>query len=150
MPAGAQDMAALPDSIIHASTVAAGGRAVVILGASGSGKSALALTLMAHGARLVADDRTMLTPRDGVLVASAPATIAGRIEARGIGILQADALPSAPVALAVDLDRTETARLPDPRHITLAGHRIRLVHKVAGPHFAPAILQYLICSENRA
>lgn len=149
MARGAQDGAAYADAIIHASTVAAGGRAVLILGASGSGKSALALTLMAHGAQLVADDRTVLTTRDGVLFASAPATIAGRVEARGIGILHADALPAAPVALAVDLDRTETARLPDPRRITLAGHEIRLVHNVAGTHFAPAILQYLICSENR-
>lgn len=149
MDAGAQVTGPNAD-ILHASTVAAGGRAIVILGASGSGKSSLALTLMAHGARLVADDRTVLTPRDGTLFASAPATIAGRIEARGLGILHADALSSAPVALAVDLDSTETARLPEPRSITLAGHAVRLVHKIESPHFAPAILQYLICSDNRA
>ena len=69
------------------------GAALLILGASGRGKSALALGLMAAGATLVADDRTHLhARRRRQLVASAPAAIAGLIEARGIGILKAEAL----------------------------------------------------------
>ena len=68
--------------IVHASCVALGGRGVLILGGSGAGKSGLALQLMAYGAALVSDDRTILSNRDGALQAAAPDTIRGRIEAR--------------------------------------------------------------------
>lgn len=136
--------------VIHASTVALDGRAVLIMGRSGSGKSALALALMAAGARLVADDRTVLRAGPAGPVASAPASIAGRIEARGVGILHAEAEPEARVVCAVDLDRTERARLPEPRCLTLCGHVIRLFHKVESVHFAPAILQYLRCERSDA
>ncbi len=94
---------------------------LLILGASGSGKSALALTLMALGARLVADDRTWLALAGGGFWATCPPTIRGRIEARGIGILAADAQPGGRLAAAVDLDRTETERLPPARTVTLFG-----------------------------
>ena len=129
--------------VIHASTVALDGRAVMITGRSGSGKSALALALMAAGARLVADDRTLLRAGPDGPVASAPAAIAGRIEARGLGLLEAAAVAEARVVCAVDLDRTERARLPEPRWLTVCGHVIRQFHKVESVHFAPAILQYL-------
>ena len=74
------------DEVLHASCVGLDGDAVLILGKSGAGKSALALTLMAYGAQLVADDRVVLRPVDGRIIASAPDTIAGLIEARGVGI----------------------------------------------------------------
>ena len=67
---------------IHASTVAIEGRAVMIVGPSGAGKSDLALRLIDRGATLVADDYTNLSRDGDTLVASAPATIAGRIEVR--------------------------------------------------------------------
>ena len=79
-----------PDQLLlHATAVAVDDQAVLIEGASGSGKSALALTLMAFGAVLVADDRVLLQIAGGNLIATPPATIAGRIEARGMGILKA-------------------------------------------------------------
>ncbi|WP_212523721.1 HPr kinase/phosphatase C-terminal domain-containing protein [Actibacterium sp. MT2.3-13A] len=130
-------------SILHASCVALSGRGVLILGASGAGKSALALELMARGAALVADDRTCLRAGPGGLVASAPASIAGLIEARGVGILRADAVPQAEVVLAVDLDRVEAERLPPPREIRLLDRKVSLLHKVENAHFPAAILQYL-------
>ena len=64
-------------SILHASCVAIQGRAVLIIGASGRGKSGLALQLMAFGAKLVSDDRTEVVLEQGKLIARAPATIGG-------------------------------------------------------------------------
>jgi len=128
---------------LHASTVALAARAIIILGASGAGKSALALQLMAFGAALVADDRTLLTARDGRLFATCPAPIRGRIEARGVGLLAAETCPEAEVALAVDLDRDETERLPHEQSIAWRGISVPLVLRVQSVHFAPALWQYL-------
>ncbi len=127
---------------VHASCVALAGRAVLVLGPSGSGKSALALQLMALGCVLVSDDRTVLTLRRGHLCAAAPPAIRGRIEARGVGILSAAAV-AARVAVAVDLTRAETERLPKVRSVTFLGTDIPLVRRVDSDHFPAAILQYL-------
>lgn len=129
--------------ILHATCVALDGRGVLILGRSGAGKSSLALELMALGARLVADDRTVVQPGDGAPVASCPPAILGRIEARGIGILRADPAPPVPVALVVDLDRPEPDRLPPRRTRDVAGHPVALVHNPGTGPFAAAIVQYL-------
>lgn len=94
-------MTALSSETLHASAVAIDGRCVLIEGRSGSGKSDLALRLIDRGGRLVSDDYTLCTRRGTTLVASAPATIAGRIEVRGIGIVAMDAVAEAPVALVV-------------------------------------------------
>lgn len=129
---------------LHATCIAAGGRGLLIRGRSGSGKSALALQLIALGAILVADDRTIVTPcpEGGPPIASAPPAIAGRIEARGLGIL---ALPAASARLAaiVDLDLMETERLPPRRTEALAGADLPLLHKLEGAHFPAALILYL-------
>lgn len=114
-------------TILHASTVAFGARGVLILGASGSGKSALALKLVARGAALVADDRTEVLRRGAALVARAPAAIAGMIEARGIGIIRLPAQGEAVLTLAVDLDRAPTARMPQGVTIACMGVEIELI-----------------------
>jgi len=72
---------------LHASTVALDGRAVLISGPSGSGKSDLALRLLDRGFILVSDDQTIVRKDGGHLVAGAPPTIAGKLEVRGIGIV---------------------------------------------------------------
>lgn len=131
------------DLILHASCVAVSGRAAVILGAAGTGKSTLALTLMAHGAALVSDDRVCLRNVAAGIEASAPPALAGLVEARGIGLLRADAARPARVACLVDLDRTETERLPPRRSMDLLGQSVVLLYRVDGPHFAPALLQFL-------
>jgi HPr kinase/phosphorylase len=118
-------------------------RGLLILGTPGAGKSTLGLQLMALGCRLVADDRTLLTAAQGRLVARCPPPIRGLIEARGLGLLRADPLDQAPLVLAVDLDQTETARLPQARHLTLLGVTLPLVHSLAGALFPAALLQYL-------
>jgi HPr kinase/phosphorylase len=98
---------------IHASCVALGGKGVLLLGASGAGKSDLALRLIDGGARLVADDRCEIFMRAGKLCARAPQSIAGLIEMRGLGIIALPHAKSVVVAMAVRLGASPT-RLPEP------------------------------------
>ena len=128
---------------LHATCVAVEGRGVLVTGPSGSGKSSLALALMAHGARLVADDRVTLSLRDGALWASCPPAIRGMIEARGLGLLAADALDGAAVRVVVDLGQTEGMRLPPLREVTYLGRTVSLVLGQQGPHFPAALLHYV-------
>lgn len=128
---------------IHATSVSFAGQALLISGPSGSGKSSLALQMMALGAGLIADDRTILRVENGRLIASCPETISGMIEARGIGILNATAADPAPVAAMVDMGQVEPARLPDPRKVTQLGQTLPLFWRVEYPHFAASLMQYL-------
>lgn len=130
--------------MVHASTVMVKGQAVVLFGASGSGKSATALEMMALGAVLVTDDRTILTKDGPDIVATCPETIRGKIEARGVGILHAASVDSAPVALFVDMRHVETERLPEPRTLTVFGLQRPLLHKVERGYFPAALMQYLL------
>ena len=98
---------------IHAGCVAIAGRGVLIAGRSGAGKSDLAMRLIDRGASLVADDYVTLRREGDRLMAAPPATIAGKIELRGVGILTLPFLAEAPVALLVDLD-LDPERLPEP------------------------------------
>src|SRR6476646_3853379 len=88
---------------LHASTVAIDGRAVLITGPSGTGKSDLALRLLDRGFTLVSDDQTVVKRDGDRLLASPPPTIAGKLEIRGIGIVDMDNLTDMPVALIVEL-----------------------------------------------
>lgn len=100
---------------IHASCVAIDGIGVLLCGPSGSGKSDLALRLLDRGAALVSDDYTRLIPSpDGHPLANAPENIVGKIEVRGLGILDWPAMPQAPVALAILLDSTPERMPADP------------------------------------
>jgi len=114
--------------LLHATAIAIDGRAVLLRGASGSGKSDLALRLIDAGARLIADDQSELHRHGDAIVARAPATIAGLVEVRGIGIFRLDALAEAPVALIVDLVPPETLeRLPLRRSETILGLALPLI-----------------------
>jgi hypothetical protein len=92
--------------------------AVLLLGDSGSGKSDLALRLIATGARLIADDQTALFVRNGRLFAGAPARTRGLLEVRGVGIVPVDAAGEAPLILVVDLRTDGIARMPEPEFYT--------------------------------
>ena len=127
---------------LHATAVPLDDKGILIIGASGSRKSTLALQLMALGCRLVADDQTELTRRDDVLWASAPPSIRGLIEARGVGILQVEPTEAA-IAVVIDLDRTEHDRLPQRHVATYLGHARPCLRKVPGPAWPAAILQYI-------
>ena len=112
---------------IHVSTVAIAGKAVLIGGLSGSGKSDLALRLIDRGGTLVSDDYTIVRRTADGLVAGAPPNIAGKIEVRGLGICELPSAADVPVALFVDLD-TSPQRLPEPGETrTLAGVAVPVV-----------------------
>ena len=135
-------------SVVHASTVAFGqadiAHAVVISGASGSGKTALALELMAMGAKLVSDDQTLLHTERGTLIATAPQAIRGLIEWRGVGLLPAAALLRAQVVVWMDLDGAPTARLPDPVWKKILGVAVPCLHRPANGPVAAGLRQYMI------
>jgi serine kinase of HPr protein (carbohydrate metabolism regulator) len=97
---------------VHASTVAVDGHAVLITGSSGSGKSDLALRLLDRGFTLVSDDQTIVRRDGNRLIATAPPNIAGKLEIRGIGIVEMNRIDNVPVALIVELT-SDIQRLPD-------------------------------------
>ncbi len=88
-----------PPRTLHGTVVALDGLGVLLIGPSGSGKSDLALRLVEAGWRLVADDRVVIDLVDGRPTASAPALLAGLIEARGVGIVPVPCLSHAEVVL---------------------------------------------------
>ena len=135
---------AVPQDTVHGTCVAIAKRGLLILGPSGSGKSALGLALMALGAKLVSDDRTVLTDKAGVLVAKCPVPIRGLIEARGLGLIRAQTLVSTQIALVVDLGQTESNRLPPFRHTTLCGVTCDLVLGQQTPHFPSFLMAYMM------
>jgi serine kinase of HPr protein (carbohydrate metabolism regulator) len=117
---------------VHATAVAdwthgSGWRAVVISGASGAGKSDLALRLIGRGWRLVADDYVHLFVSGDAVYATAPETIAGRIEARGLGIVGVASLGVVRVVLAVELTATPPDRLPDAETRPVSGRTLPLL-----------------------
>ena len=123
---------------LHASAVATEGRAVIISGPSGAGKSDLALRLLDRGFTLVSDDRTLVRKDGEKLIASAPTNIAGKLEIRGIGIVDMDVLSDVPVALFVELT-SEIQRLPDEnRERPVLGVRLPLISIDAMSASAPS------------
>lgn len=129
---------ALSSDCLHATTVAAGGRAVLITGPSGAGKSDLALRLLDRGFTLVSDDQTLVRRDGGRLLATAPPRIAGKLEVRGIGIVEIETVAEAPVALLVELTG-DVERFPDDgRDRSVLGVRLPLVRIDSSTASAPA------------
>ena len=130
---------------MHASCVLVGRSAVLIRGASGSGKSQLALALieaLPGKARLVADDRVHLFAANGRLLAAAPDAIRGKLEIRGLGIRAVDYESLALVALVVDLDAQDAARMPhdSARSTEIAGVKLSRLPVAAGQAALPGVL----------
>ena len=128
--------------LIHATCIAIDGIGVLLRGASGAGKSDLALRLIDRGAVLVGDDYVHASVRDDTRWAQVPNTIAGRIEVRGVGIVTLPYQPEAPVGLVVDLG--EEDRLPEPAQAVIAGIALPLFHLNPFPASAPIKAELLL------
>jgi serine kinase of HPr protein (carbohydrate metabolism regulator) len=137
---------------VHASAVLIGNRAVLIRGAAGSGKSRLALELIEAAdagvlpfARLIADDRCHLEAANGRVLVRPPATLAGLIEVRGLGIRRVPFEPLAVVGWVVDLGVPEAERLPSEpaREAELAGIRLPRLAVAAGTNPLPLVIAAL-------
>lgn len=103
------------------------GRAALITGSPGSGKSTLVLEIMSRGGELVADDKVQVQRTGTSVELSPPTEIAGMIEARGVGILRHPYCRLAKLVVAVDLNERETERLPN-RTIEYLGLEFPLIH----------------------
>ncbi len=115
-------------SLHYGTVIAVENRAVLIRGPSGSGKSDLALRCLntsissnfspntpRQSAVLIADDYVVISQQQNKLIASAPETIHGRLEVRGIGIVAVKTAPSAELVMVADLTtRDQIERLPLP------------------------------------
>lgn len=136
--------------LIHATAIALDGQAALLLGPSGAGKSDLALRCLMLDARdgdrplhatLVSDDQVALEVHDGRLVCSPPATIAGRIEVRGLGIMDMPHATRADVAIAVQLAGDGPIdRLPEPTTMSILGCPIPMLRLSPFEASAPAKL----------
>jgi serine kinase of HPr protein (carbohydrate metabolism regulator) len=115
----------LPDAVerVHGTVITIGRRGALIRGASGCGKSDLALkclslsrsTLLPETVNLVADDQVVLTRERDALIARAPAQLRGKLEVRGVGILEVAAAAETEIILVADLVRDQhIERLSDP------------------------------------
>jgi len=112
---------------VHGSCVDFDGKSILAIGPSGAGKSTLALNLIALGGVLVSDDQVILsTDINGVNV-SPPVSIAGKIEARNVGILNCPYLKSSRLNLVVDLDAIAHDRLPTPQTVKIGEHQVEII-----------------------
>jgi serine kinase of HPr protein (carbohydrate metabolism regulator) len=137
-------------TILHGTAIAIGRHGVLLLGPSGSGKSDLALRLIDDGARLVADDQTVLALKGERLMASAPAVLLRRIEVRGLGVVTLPApkvTQHVPLSLLVDLvPPSDVERLPEPERREILGVSLPLLQLVAFEVSAPAKLRLALAS----
>ncbi|MEE4199361.1 HPr kinase/phosphorylase [Erythrobacter sp.] len=126
--------------LIQASAVEIGGRAVLVEGPPGSGKSSLALALIDRGARLIGDDGVRLSREGDTLIAAPPPNIAGLLEIRGVGLITLPVCEAAPAALILNLVETGHAERFPERLIArdILGVEIPILPFVPG-HKAPAI-----------
>jgi serine kinase of HPr protein (carbohydrate metabolism regulator) len=115
-------------SNIHGTALVALDHGILIMGASGAGKTTLALDLLARvlaagrHAALLADDQVLLSRHGDRLVAAAPAAIAGLVETRGRPPQPVRSVDRAVIDLVVRLvPEAEAPRYADAATIVLEG-----------------------------
>ena len=113
--------------IIHATCVDINGSGVLILGRSGSGKSSLAINLIALGSTLVADDQCKLVNKNNSFQVFKPASLPNSIEVRGIGLVSVPTVVETRLDWVINMDEAEKERMPDLRFTKIGGYRIPTV-----------------------
>lgn len=129
--------------IAHASCVAVGARGLLIVGPSGSGKSSLALQMIALGAHLVADDRCLISEVGGALSVSRPPGLPNAIEARGLGLLSQPCQHEAHLTAVLDMTRPAQTRMPERTTCRVGDHDVALLQNPVMTHGAAALFLYL-------
>ena len=113
--------------IIHATCVDINGSGVLIVGRSGSGKSSLAINLLALGSTLVADDQCELVKKNNRFRISKPASLPNSIEIRGVGLVSVPMVNETSLDWVVNMDEVEKERMPTPRFTEIGGFRVPTV-----------------------
>ena len=103
------------------------GSGVLIVGSSGSGKSSLAINLLALGSKLVADDRCELVKKNNRFSVSKPASLPNSIEIRGVGLVSVPMVVETSLDWVVNMDEAEKERMPDLRFTEIDGYKIPTV-----------------------
>ena len=139
---------------VHSTLVALGSDGVLLRGPSGSGKSDLALRLIMPPSpwSLVSDDQVVLSRDRERITGRAPMPIAGKLEVRGIGIVQWPAREAAVIGLIVDLvPRPDVPRMPELGHrADLLGLAIPCIRLHAFDASTPAKIALLLSETIRA
>ena len=110
--------------IMHATCVDINGSGVLIVGRSGSGKSSLAINLLALGSKLVADDQCELVKKNNRFSVSKPASLPNSIEIRGVGLVSVPMVVETSLDWVVNMDEAEKERMPDLRFTEIDGYKI--------------------------
>ena len=113
--------------IMHATCVDINGSGVLIVGRSGSGKSSLAINLLALGSKLVADDQCELVKKNNKIRISKPASLPNSIEIRGVGLVSVPMVVETSLDWVVNMDEAEKERMPDLRFTKIDGYRVPTV-----------------------
>jgi HPr kinase/phosphorylase len=113
--------------MMHATCVDINGSGVLIVGRSGSGKSSLAINLLALGSKLVADDRCELIKKNNRFSVSKPASLPNSIEIRGVGLVSVPMVVETSLDWVVNMDEAEKERMPDLRFTEIDGYKIPTV-----------------------
>ena len=113
--------------IMHATCVDINGSGVLIVGRSGSGKSSLAISLLALGSTLVADDQCDLVKKNNRFSVSKPASLPNSIEIRGVGLVSVPMVVETSLDWVVNMDEAETERMPNLRFTEIDGYRVPTV-----------------------
>ncbi|MBN07246.1 MAG: hypothetical protein CMM45_05375 [Rhodospirillaceae bacterium] len=130
---------------VHGTAIMLWDQGVLLRGPSGAGKSDLALRLIDCGAVLVADDRVNLTRAKDSVQMSAPTNLLGKLEIRGLGIVQMACVPSAPLAMVCDLvPADQIDRIPDVATETIFDQLVPLVVIDSRTQSAAARVRYAL------
>ena len=103
------------------------GSGVLIVGSSGSGKSSLAINMLALGSKLVADDQCQLVKKNNRFSVSKPASLPNSIEIRGVGLVIVPMVVETSLDWVVNMDEAEKERMPDLRFTEIDGYKVPTV-----------------------